>query len=58
MLHFHYVMRSCVFFSCVPNSNFQRLFSLLFSRFLIFFDDGYASYVMEWELYPICRPRE
>ncbi|XP_010021983.1 PREDICTED: histone-lysine N-methyltransferase SETDB1-like, partial [Nestor notabilis] len=25
-------------------------------RFLIFFDDGYASYVKEWELYPICRP--
>ncbi|PKU30623.1 histone-lysine n-methyltransferase setdb1 isoform x1 [Limosa lapponica baueri] len=24
--------------------------------FLIFFDDGYASYVKEWELYPICRP--
>ncbi|KAM6234202.1 histone-lysine N-methyltransferase SETDB1 isoform 2-T2 [Porphyrio hochstetteri] len=26
------------------------------NRFLIFFDDGYASYVKEWELYPICRP--
>ncbi|NXC90129.1 SETB1 methyltransferase, partial [Cercotrichas coryphoeus] len=25
-------------------------------RFLIFFDDGYASYVKEWELYPVCRP--
>uniref|UniRef100_A0A8C5X2A4 Histone-lysine N-methyltransferase SETDB1 n=1 Tax=Malurus cyaneus samueli TaxID=2593467 RepID=A0A8C5X2A4_9PASS len=25
-------------------------------RFLIFFDDGYASYVREWELYPVCRP--
>lgn len=30
----------------------------LFRRFLIFFDDGYASYVKEWELYPVCRPRE
>ncbi|NXD28926.1 SETB1 methyltransferase, partial [Spelaeornis formosus] len=27
-------------------------------RFLIFFDDGYASYVKEWELYPVCRPLE
>lgn len=36
--------------SPVPNSRF--------SRFLIFFDDGYASYVKEWELYPVCRPRE
>ena len=27
-------------------------------RFLIFFDDGYASYVTQSELYPICRPRE
>ncbi|NXS78416.1 SETB1 methyltransferase, partial [Erpornis zantholeuca] len=26
------------------------------NRFLIFFDDGYASYVKEWELYPVCRP--
>uniref|UniRef100_A0A8D0MFE0 Histone-lysine N-methyltransferase SETDB1 n=2 Tax=Sus scrofa TaxID=9823 RepID=A0A8D0MFE0_PIG len=26
------------------------------NRFLIFFDDGYASYVTESELYPICRP--
>ncbi|XP_059835956.1 histone-lysine N-methyltransferase SETDB1-B isoform X1 [Hypanus sabinus] len=26
------------------------------SRFLIFFDDGYASYVALSELYPICRP--
>ncbi|XP_029417051.1 histone-lysine N-methyltransferase SETDB1 isoform X2 [Nannospalax galili] len=25
-------------------------------RFLIFFDDGYASYVTQSELYPICRP--
>ncbi|XP_068109357.1 histone-lysine N-methyltransferase SETDB1 [Hyperolius riggenbachi] len=25
-------------------------------RFLIFFDDGYASYVTHSELYPICRP--
>ncbi|XP_028326671.1 histone-lysine N-methyltransferase SETDB1-B-like isoform X3 [Gouania willdenowi] len=25
-------------------------------RFLIFFDDGYASYVILPELYPICRP--
>ncbi|XP_051013654.1 histone-lysine N-methyltransferase SETDB1-like [Acomys russatus] len=25
-------------------------------RFLIFFDDGYASYVTQAELYPICRP--
>ncbi|XP_028911602.1 histone-lysine N-methyltransferase SETDB1 isoform X1 [Ornithorhynchus anatinus] len=25
-------------------------------RFLIFFDDGYASYVTLSELYPICRP--
>lgn len=32
--------------------------SPLFRRFLIFFDDGYASYVKEWELYPVCRPRE
>ncbi|KAG8146990.1 hypothetical protein E2320_014073 [Naja naja] len=27
-------------------------------RFLIFFDDGYASYVIQPELYLICRPRE
>lgn len=27
-------------------------------RFLIFFDDGYASYVGLPELYPICRPCE
>ncbi|XP_043540014.1 histone-lysine N-methyltransferase SETDB1-like [Chiloscyllium plagiosum] len=26
------------------------------TRFLIFFDDGYASYVNLSELYPICRP--
>ncbi|XP_078063576.1 histone-lysine N-methyltransferase SETDB1-like, partial [Mustelus asterias] len=26
------------------------------TRFLIFFDDGYASYVSLSELYPICRP--
>uniref|UniRef100_A0A087XFB0 SET domain bifurcated histone lysine methyltransferase 1b n=1 Tax=Poecilia formosa TaxID=48698 RepID=A0A087XFB0_POEFO len=25
-------------------------------RFLIFFDDGYASYVILPELYPVCRP--
>ncbi|XP_030043724.1 histone-lysine N-methyltransferase SETDB1 isoform X2 [Microcaecilia unicolor] len=25
-------------------------------RFLIFFDDGYASYVVQSELYPVCRP--
>nr|SIP62992.1 SET Domain Bifurcated 1 [Protopterus annectens] len=25
-------------------------------RFLIFFDDGYASYVTQAELYPVCRP--
>ncbi|KAM9309113.1 histone-lysine N-methyltransferase SETDB1-B isoform 2-T2 [Pholidichthys leucotaenia] len=25
-------------------------------RFLIFFDDGYASYVVLPELYPVCRP--
>nr|XP_044993891.1 histone-lysine N-methyltransferase SETDB1 isoform X1 [Jaculus jaculus] len=25
-------------------------------RFLIFFDDGYASYVTQSELYPVCRP--
>lgn len=25
-------------------------------RFLIFFDDGYASYVTMRELYPVCRP--
>uniref|UniRef100_A0AAY4AF49 [histone H3]-lysine(4) N-trimethyltransferase n=1 Tax=Denticeps clupeoides TaxID=299321 RepID=A0AAY4AF49_9TELE len=25
-------------------------------RFLIFFDDGYASYVSLLELYPVCRP--
>lgn len=27
-------------------------------RFLIFFDDGYASYVTLPELYPVCRPCE
>lgn len=58
MLHFRYVMWSCLLFSCMSNSNFPCSLSLLFSRFLIFFDDGYASYVKEWELYPICRPRE
>ncbi|XP_069074628.1 histone-lysine N-methyltransferase SETDB1 isoform X1 [Pleurodeles waltl] len=25
-------------------------------RFLVFFDDGYASYVIQSELYPVCRP--
>lgn len=28
----------------------------MFCRFLIFFDDGYASYVILPELYPVCRP--
>ncbi|XP_018415412.1 PREDICTED: histone-lysine N-methyltransferase SETDB1 [Nanorana parkeri] len=33
-----------------PPSNKNKM------RFLIFFDDGYASYVTHSELYPICRP--
>ncbi|XP_063803114.1 histone-lysine N-methyltransferase SETDB1 isoform X2 [Pseudophryne corroboree] len=33
-----------------PPSNKNKM------RFLIFFDDGYASYVTQSELYPICRP--
>lgn len=48
VLHFHSMVLSP---APIPNSR-------LFSRFLIFFDDGYASYVKEWELYPVCRPRE
>lgn len=48
VLPFHFTV-----FSSAPIPN-----SRLFSRFLIFFDDGYASYVKEWELYPVCRPCE
>ncbi|XP_075048793.1 histone-lysine N-methyltransferase SETDB1-like isoform X2 [Mixophyes fleayi] len=33
-----------------PPSNKNKM------RFLIFFDDGYASYVAQSELYPVCRP--
>ncbi|KAM3918040.1 histone-lysine N-methyltransferase SETDB1 isoform 2-T2 [Leptodactylus fuscus] len=33
-----------------PPSNKNKM------RFLIFFDDGYASYVTQSELYPVCRP--
>ncbi|KAM5129743.1 histone-lysine N-methyltransferase SETDB1 [Mantella aurantiaca] len=33
-----------------PPSNKNKM------RFLIFFDDGYASYVTHSELYPVCRP--
>ncbi|XP_019948465.2 histone-lysine N-methyltransferase SETDB1-B isoform X3 [Paralichthys olivaceus] len=33
----------------MPNNKNQR-------RFLIFFDDGYASYVNLPDLYPVCRP--
>ncbi|KAM4690789.1 histone-lysine N-methyltransferase SETDB1 [Rhinophrynus dorsalis] len=33
-----------------PPSNKNKM------RFLIFFDDGYASYVTHTELYPVCRP--
>ncbi|XP_066465297.1 histone-lysine N-methyltransferase SETDB1 isoform X2 [Eleutherodactylus coqui] len=33
-----------------PPSNKNKM------RYLIFFDDGYASYVTQSELYPVCRP--
>lgn len=45
-------------FSGISKPSSPPGFSVLLCRFLIFFDDGYASYVKEWELYPVCRPRE
>ena len=51
-------MEAIIISGHVKYNNLQSVPSLFPYRFLIFFDDGYASYVTQSELYPICRPRE
>ena len=49
---------SLLSFGGVSKPNAEHVFPVLLCRFLIFFFFFYASYVKEWELYPVCRPRE